>query len=110
MFLGPSLAMMVVYVWSRRNPNMRMSFLQLFNFNAPYLPWVILGIELLLGQSWSLFDLMGIAVGHVYYFLDDVYPRTTGRRWLKTPQFLKSLLDHPGDGVVNEVEIPAVHE
>jgi len=89
---------------------MRMSFLQLFNFNAPYLPWVILGIELLLGQSWSLFDLMGIAVGHVYYFLDDVYPRITGRRWLKTPQFLKILLDHPGDGAVNEVEIPAVHE
>jgi Derlin-2/3 len=32
-----------VYVWSRRNTNVTMSFLGLFNFTAPYLPWVILG-------------------------------------------------------------------
>ena len=25
-------------------------------------------------------DLMGIAVGHVYYFLEDVYPHTRGGR------------------------------
>jgi len=29
-----------VYVWSRRNPFVQMSFLGLFNFTAPYLPWV----------------------------------------------------------------------
>jgi len=104
LFLGPNLAMMVVYVWGRRNPSVRMSFLQMFTFNAPYLPWVILGIELLLGQSWSLFDLMGIAVGHVYFFLDEVYPGLTGRRWLKTPQFLKSLMDQPPDAVPAEAE------
>jgi len=45
--LGPSLAFMIVYVWARRNPHARMNFLGLFNFNAPYLPWVILLIEYL---------------------------------------------------------------
>jgi len=29
--------------------------------------------------------------GHVYYFLEDVYPRMTGRRPLKTPSFIKAL-------------------
>ena len=38
---------MIVYVWARRNPHARMNFLGLFNFNAPYLPWVILLIEYL---------------------------------------------------------------
>uniref|UniRef100_A0A6B2LHT1 Derlin n=1 Tax=Arcella intermedia TaxID=1963864 RepID=A0A6B2LHT1_9EUKA len=92
-FLGPSLAMMVVYVWSRRNPNVRMSFLQLFTFTAPYLPWVIFGIEFLIGQSWSFFDLIGILVGHLYYYLQDVYPEISGRRLLHTPQILKTFLD-----------------
>eukprot|EP00475_Leptophrys_vorax_P030823 TRINITY_DN4646_c0_g1_i2.p1 TRINITY_DN4646_c0_g1~~TRINITY_DN4646_c0_g1_i2.p1 ORF type:complete len:185 (+),score=5.70 TRINITY_DN4646_c0_g1_i2:194-748(+) len=39
-FLGSSLTFMMVYVWGRRNPNVQMSFLGLFNFTAPYLPWV----------------------------------------------------------------------
>jgi len=29
--------------------------------------------------------------GHSYYYLEDVYPRMTGRRPLKTPAFIKSL-------------------
>jgi len=94
-FLGPSLAMMVVYVWSRRNPNVRMSFLQIFTFNAPYLPWVIIGIEILLSgdrNSWSVFDLMGIAVGHIYYFLEDVYPVTTGRKNSEDPTIFEDTL------------------
>eukprot|EP01097_Dermamoeba_algensis_P004103 TRINITY_DN273_c0_g1_i1.p1 TRINITY_DN273_c0_g1~~TRINITY_DN273_c0_g1_i1.p1 ORF type:complete len:169 (+),score=12.89 TRINITY_DN273_c0_g1_i1:80-586(+) len=43
MFLGPSLSFVILYVWSRRNIHVRMSFLGLFTFTAPYLPWVILG-------------------------------------------------------------------
>lgn len=41
-FLGSSLAFMMVYVWARRNEDARMSFLGLFNFRAPFLPWVLL--------------------------------------------------------------------
>ena len=37
-FLGSSLAFMMVYVWGRCNENVRMSFLGLFPFTAPYLP------------------------------------------------------------------------
>eukprot|EP01113_Clastostelium_recurvatum_P031581 TRINITY_DN3954_c0_g1_i3.p1 TRINITY_DN3954_c0_g1~~TRINITY_DN3954_c0_g1_i3.p1 ORF type:complete len:239 (-),score=27.21 TRINITY_DN3954_c0_g1_i3:77-793(-) len=95
LFLAPSLAFVVVYVWARRNPNVRMSFLGLFTFNAPYLPWVILGFGMLLGQS-PLLDGLGIVVGHVYYYLEDIYPTiSNGRRILRTPQFLKTILDAP---------------
>jgi len=94
MFLAPCLAFMVVYIWSRRNENVRMSFLGLFTFNAPYLPWVILGFGVLFGQS-LISDLLGLFVGHIYYFLEDVYPNITGRRILKTPLFLKKMFDPP---------------
>lgn len=63
---------------------MRMSFLGLFTFNAPYLPWVILGFGLLLGQS-PVFDLLGILIGHIYFYLEDVLPGMIGRRVLVTP-------------------------
>jgi Derlin-2/3 len=90
MFLGPSLAAIIVYVWARRNPHLRMSFLGLFEFDAPYLPWVMMGFGLLLGNS-PYNDLLGIIVGHLYYFLADVYPAQTGRQPLKTPYWLQRL-------------------
>eukprot|EP00027_Filamoeba_sp_ATCC50430_P010686 CAMPEP_0168562202 /NCGR_PEP_ID=MMETSP0413-20121227/11997_1 /TAXON_ID=136452 /ORGANISM="Filamoeba nolandi, Strain NC-AS-23-1" /LENGTH=183 /DNA_ID=CAMNT_0008593613 /DNA_START=128 /DNA_END=679 /DNA_ORIENTATION=- len=98
MFLAPSLSFMSVYVWARRNPNVQMNFLELLNFRAPYLPWVILGFGVLLGQS-PVSDILGIIVGHIYYFLEDVYPQTTGRRLLKTPGFIKAIFAADADPV-----------
>ncbi|KAJ3131396.1 hypothetical protein HK101_004724, partial [Irineochytrium annulatum] len=74
-FLSSPLTFMLVYIWSRRNPHIRMSFLGLFTFTAPYLPWVLLGFTMVLNSTWPTGDLLGMAVGHVYYFLDDVWPR-----------------------------------
>jgi hypothetical protein len=66
----------------------RMNFFGLLNFQAPYLPWVLFAFSLLLGNS-VIVDLMGIIVGHIYYFLEDVFPRQQGGfRLLKTPRFL----------------------
>ena len=42
-------------------------------------------------------DLIGIGVGHLYYFFEDVYPIVAEirgwriKRWLEAPDFLKSL-------------------
>lgn len=86
----------MVYVWARRNPYVRMSFLGLFSFNAPYLPWVLLSFAVVLGNSATV-DLIGIIVGHVYYFFEDVYPLVADirgwevRRWLAAPLLLRQL-------------------
>ncbi|XP_061657543.1 derlin-2 isoform X14 [Syngnathoides biaculeatus] len=96
-FLGQAFTIMLVYVWSRRNPNVRMNFFGLLNFQAPFLPWVLMGFSLLLGNS-IIIDLLGIAVGHVYFFLEDVFPNQPGGgRWLKTPSIIKMLFDTPDD-------------
>ena len=80
---------MLVYVWARRNPMVRMNFFGLLTFQAPYLPWVLLGFSLLLGNSVSV-DLLGMAVGHIYYFLEDVFPNQPGgKRLLQTPTILR---------------------
>ncbi|CAN0912655.1 DER2.2 [Linum grandiflorum] len=89
-FLSNSLTFMMVYVWSKQNPFIHMSFLGLFTFTAAYLPWVLLGFSVLVGAS-AWVDMLGMMAGHAYYFLEDVYPRMTGRRPLRTPSFIKAL-------------------
>jgi Derlin-2/3 len=91
LFLGPSLTFMVVYLWGRRNRFIRLSLLG-FTFTAPYLPWVLLGLSLLLGHS-VLSDTLGICAGHLYYYLEDFYPSISGRRLLKTPILFKWLVE-----------------
>ncbi|CAA6668718.1 unnamed protein product [Spirodela intermedia] len=84
LFLSNSLTFMMVYVWSKQNPFAPMSFLGLFTFTAAYLPWVLLTFSVLVGAN-PWIDLLGMFAGHAYYFLEDVYPRMTGRRLLRTP-------------------------
>uniref|UniRef100_A0A182W5E2 Derlin n=1 Tax=Anopheles minimus TaxID=112268 RepID=A0A182W5E2_9DIPT len=93
LFLGQAFTIMLVYVWSRRNPFVRMNFFGVLNFQAPYLPWVLLGFSVLIGNTiWV--DLIGIVVGHTYYFLEDVLPNQPGgMKLLKTPRILKLLFD-----------------
>nr|CAG4648853.1 EOG090X0CFQ [Polyphemus pediculus] len=93
LFLGHSLTTMLVYVWARRNPYVRMNFFGLLPFRAPYLPWVLVAFSVLLGNS-VMVDILGIAIGHLYFFLEDVFPNQPGgRRLLATPRILKLLFD-----------------
>jgi Derlin-2/3 len=93
-FLGSSLTFMMVYVWGRRNPSVRMSFLLLFNFTAPYLPWVMLIFSAMLGNPMTI-DIVGICVGHVYYYFEYVYPLVAEirgwriKRVFEPPQIMK---------------------
>lgn len=51
-----------VYVWGRRHQYVTLSFLGIFNFTAPYLPWVLLGFSVVLGSS-PVVDLLGMVAG-----------------------------------------------
>jgi Derlin-2/3 len=94
-FLGHPLTFMMVYLWARDPENfyIRMSFFGVIQFNAPYLPWVLLLFSLMIGNPVEM-DLLGIIVGHTYYFLDSVYPEVARiRGWemkkiLITPSIL----------------------
>ncbi|KAF3931469.1 Derlin-2 [Dactylella cylindrospora] len=104
-FLGSPLAFSLVYIWSRRNPNVRLSFLGLFVFNAPYLPWVLLGFSLLLNGNMPKDDMLGIVVGHFYFFMMDIYPTVRGgARPLDPPEFWRRLFE-PRTEAANPVQL-----
>ena len=88
--LGPVLVFAVMYLWSKRNAETPISFWG-FKFVGANLPWVMLAFGILVGNSPAM-DIAGIAVGHLYYFLVEVLPRTEyGKDLLFTPEWLISV-------------------
>jgi len=112
-FLGHSLSFMMVYVWARakENEHMRMQLLGLYTFNAPYLPWVLFLFSLFLRNPPGT-DLLGIVVGHLYYFLDTVYPVVASvRGWrvkklLHTPYLLSYIMGDARLAAATPVPVP----
>ncbi|GAB1733512.1 putative membrane protein [Hortaea werneckii] len=112
-FLGTTLSSTLVYIWSRRNPDTRLSFLGLLTFKAPWLPWVLIGFNVVLHGHWPKDEVCGIIVGHIWYFLNDIYPSThDGHRPMDPPQWWIRLFERglPGgeEGVDSDVHAAAV--
>lgn len=78
----------VLYVWCQLNKEVIVSFWFGTRFKAMYLPWVLLGFNLIMSNG-SLFAIIGILVGHLYFFLKFTYPQELGgRAFLETPSFM----------------------
>lgn len=87
-FLGPPFTFMLVYVWCRKNPSAMMTFLGIFNFRAPMMPWVLFAFSLLVSGTVPTNDLLGIMAGHCYFFLYEIFPKIYGYNPLEAPTFL----------------------
>lgn len=91
-WLGMSFTQVFIYVWSRRNPFTLLNFLG-FIIRAPYLPYVFAGLTFAFGGD-LVDDLVGILVGHSYYFLEDIFPNLHGGfKILNTPEFMKRIFN-----------------
>jgi Derlin-1 len=64
-------------VWCQLNRETIVSFWFGTRFKAMYLPWVLLGFNMLMSNG-SLFAIVGILVGHLYFFLKFTYPQELG--------------------------------
>jgi Der1-like family len=76
-FLSSPLAFVPIYLWSRRHPSTPISLFGLFTISAPYLPVALVAFSWVLNGTWKAAagDLLGCAVGHVSWFLRDVWSR-----------------------------------
>lgn len=88
-FLMDPMVLSVLYVWCQLNKEVIVSFWFGTRFKAMYLPWVLLGFNMLMSNG-SLFAVVGILVGHLYFFLKFTYPQELGgSNLLDTPSFVK---------------------
>ena len=76
-FLSSSLAFVPIYLWSRRHPSTPISLFGLITISAPYLPIALVAFSWVLSGSFkaAASDLIGCAVGHVGWFMRDVWTR-----------------------------------
>ncbi|KAG8953803.1 hypothetical protein FRC04_001433 [Tulasnella sp. 424] len=96
-FLSAPLAFVPIYLWSRSHPATQLSLFGLINITAPYLPLALVGFSYLINGSYSAAagDLVGCVVGHVAWYLHDVWPREAmgGPTWAsKAPDSLRRML------------------
>ena len=61
------------FLFHMYNEDVKMSFLGFLTFHAPYLPWVMLAFSVVIGNA-IMMDVLGIAVGHWYYYWEFVFP------------------------------------
>ena len=77
-FLGTALSSVLVYIWSRRNPDTQLAFLGLLVFKAPWLPWVLMAFSFAVHGTVPKDEICGVMVGHCWYYFNDIYPPTHG--------------------------------
>lgn len=107
MIVGPILSMAILYTWSSANKDMIVSFYFGTQFPAMYLPWALFGFNILLGGS-GMMELMGIFVGHVYFYFKFMHGRDFGgSNMLETPAFVKYYFPDEGQGVSGFGQAPA---
>jgi Derlin-2/3 len=91
--LGPFLAEAVIYIWARRNPDVRLGFLGLFSYSAAYLPWM-LALMSILSRGNPVGQFAGIAIGHVLFFFEDIYPSVHGGDRPLAPPWQRQFVRH----------------
>jgi Derlin-2/3 len=85
-FFVKNMVYFVMYVWSKRNPTAQANIWGI-PMEAIWLPFAYLALTVFMGNPY--FDLLhGLAIGHLYYFLVDVFPQVYGKDLLVTPHFL----------------------
>ena len=101
-FLGLALLFSIIYVWAKRNAE---DSVKIWSFSVPsmYFVFGLLALMFFLEQdpmgpiskmlvkSPSKHGLVGIAVGHFYFYIVYIHPSYSGMEFIKTPNFLMNI-------------------
>lgn len=91
MILGPVVSSVITYVWTRQNPNVQIQIFRFSAFSAFYLPFVLPLFSLISEGKIMKNEIMGIIIGHFYYFFKFIFPKF-GYDFLKTPVIFQKIL------------------
>lgn len=95
----------VLYVYCMLYSDVKLSFWFGSRFRGRYFPWIVLLARLLIEHRF-ISELVGIAVGHFYYFLKFKYPiDCDGPSFLQTPRFLYKLFPSAENASDDEDEV-----
>jgi len=105
--IGMPLVISVLYVWCQVNRDTVVQFWFGTQFKAMYLPWALAAFNVLLGGN-GIMELIGIFVGHMFFFLKYKYPIDYGgAAFINTPQILYKYFPNRSGGVSGFGQAPA---
>lgn len=90
LFMSNALSFVMTYYWGRKCKHLIVNFMGVFTLRAPFLPWFYLVLTCLLEGDFKV-DLLGIIVGHIYFYFKDIFPRLkscNGIKLLETPRIM----------------------
>ncbi|XP_023726227.1 derlin-1 [Cryptotermes secundus] len=98
----------VLYVWCQLNKDVIVNFWFGTQFKAMYLPWVLFAFNFIISGG-GILELVGILVGHLYFFLMFKYPlELGGPALLSTPSIIYSFFpSDPRGGIHGFGQAPA---
>ena len=102
MVLMDPLVLAVLYIWCQLNKDTIVTFWFGTQFKAMYLPWVLFAFNLIIANG-GVMELIGILIGHLYFFLMFTYPQDFGGpSLLSTPQFLHNWFPSRSGGIYGQ--------
>jgi derlin-1 len=106
-FLMDPMVLSVLYIWCQINKDVIVNFWFGTQFKAMYLPWVLFAFNLVIAGG-GIMELIGILIGHMYFFLMFKYPQDFGGpSLLATPQFLYNWFPNLREGVHGYRQAPS---
>lgn len=90
--LGMCLSSCITYIWTRKNPHTHVQLLGCVVFPAFYLPFIVPMFSMLSDKKVPREDIMGIVVGHVFYYFKFLWPKFRSD-FLITPVWLKKVFN-----------------
>jgi len=106
MLMDP-MVLSILYVWCQLNKDTIVNFWFGTQFKAMYLPWVLFAFNLIISGG-GVMELVGILIGHMYFFLMFKYPQDFGGpSLLSTPSFLYNYFPNRRGGVAGYGQAPA---
>ena len=96
-FTADAFIFALMYIYCKRRPfetiNLSLMFIPSgINLKSGYFPWVYMGFNVLLGESFVVY-LVGLLSGHVYIFIKDIMFLKTHIDYLPTPKWFKKMID-----------------
>ena len=78
--------MSITHIYCKMNPHQIFQVFYVVQVRASYFVFVYFFLTLF-QEGWRS-PVVGLLVGHLYYYLKQVLPQVTGQRLLETPRFL----------------------
>lgn len=92
---GGAILIAIVHLWGRHAENVTVNMYGFIHIPAKYLSLTMLLLDLIIKGGFLMSDVMGLVGGHLYYFLDSVYPSMPeGKQLIFVPIWFERLIDN----------------